>query len=585
MNIRQTLFYVLFSTLFSLCIGCSKPEVTTFREAKNGKFYGGTYRINMVRGNPNGLDPVIINSKLADDLALQIYDRLISFDSNLNVIPELAKSWEISPDGKLYTFHLRSDVFFHDNPCFSNNKGRKMIARDVQYSLTRCCNPDTRSVHFWAFKDKVVGASEYYQFRLLQLSEQRNLAKLIPIDSLSGIRAVNDSTLQIELVRPYSPFLLILANSLGCVVPHEAVEKYGKDFFQNPVGTGPYIFEKWEHDRQMTMHRNSKYWQQDNAGNQLPFFDNIFVSFIKDDKIQLQEFSKGNLDECFTIPTEFLDNVMDAGRNPKPPYNNYIFQKKPAMCSWFLDFLCTKPPFNNADIRRAFSLAIDREKIVKYVLRNAPFAPAIHGITPPVMPNYPIDSIIGFDIDLPKAREYMAKAGYPNGKGFPVVTLHIYTEPRLVQVAEAVQKMLSDALNIQVEIKTVQFAELLALAEQGKLSFWGTRWYGDYPDAENFINLLDGSTVPTDENQPSYPNSSRYSNPEATALLMKAVGSTNGIERSKYYRQAESLAMQDAPALMLFYEMHYRMVQPNVRNYPLDAMARVVLKNSWFVGK
>jgi len=562
--------------LAGLFAGCPKQEQSTLRAAKDGKFYGGTYRINMVRGNPNGLDPVIINSKLADDLALQVYDRLISFDSSLNTIPELATRWEISPDGKLYRFYLRSDVYFHDNPCFPNGIGRKMVARDVEYSLARCCNPGTRSVHFWAFKDRVVGATEYYTAQL----EKRAGGM-----SVSGIRAVNDSTLEIELLRPSAPFLLTLANSLGCVVPREAVEKYGADFFQNPVGTGPFIFEKWEHDRQMTMRRNPKYWQHDKAGNQLPFFDNLFVSFIKDDKIQLQEFSKGNLDECFTIPTEFLDNVMDAGRNPKPPYDKFMFQKQPAMCTWFLDFLCTKPPFNNVDVRRAFSLAIDREKIVRYVLRNAPYAPAIHGITPPVMPNYSIDSIPGFGLDLPKAREYMAKAGYPNGKGFPVVELHIYPEPRLVQVAEAVQKMLDEALNVKVEIKTVQFAELLALAEQGKLNFWGTRWYGDYPDAENFINLLDGALVPMNDNEPSYPNSTRYSNPAASEALAKAVASTSIAERMSNYRTAETLAMKDAPAVMLFYEMHYRMLQPNVCNYPLDAMARVVLKNSWFERK
>jgi oligopeptide transport system substrate-binding protein len=451
-----------------------------------------------------------------------------------------------------------------------------MVARDVEYSLTRCCDPGTRSVHFWAFKDRVVGATEYYTAQL----EKRASGM-----SVSGIRAVNDSTLEIELVRPSAPFLLTLANSLGCVVPREAVEKYGADFFQNPVGTGPFIFEKWDHDRQMTMRRNSKYWHHDKVGNKLPFFDNLFVSFIKDDKIQLQEFSKGNLDECFTIPTEFLDNVMDAGRNAKPPYDKFIFQKQPAMCTWFLDFLCTKPPFNNVDVRRAFSLAIDREKIVRYVLRNAPYAPAIHGITPPVMPNYSIDSVPGFGLDLPKAREYMAKAGFPNGKGFPVVQLHIYPEPRLVQVAEAVQKMLDEALNVKVEIKTVQFAELLALAEQGKLNFWGTRWYGDYPDAENFINLLDGALVPKSDNEPSYPNSTRYSNPAASEALAKAVASTSIAERMSNYRTAETLAMKDAPAVMLFYEMHYRMLQPNVRNYPLDAMARVVLKHSWFTAK
>ena len=114
-------------------MGCQKKEQVQLTSAKGGKNYGGVFRINMIRGNPNGLDPVIINSKLADDIALQVYDRLISFDSSLGVIPEAAKSWEISGDGKEYLFHLRSDMRFHDNACFPNGKGRRMTAKDVEY--------------------------------------------------------------------------------------------------------------------------------------------------------------------------------------------------------------------------------------------------------------------------------------------------------------------------------------------------------------------------------------------------------------------------------------------------------------------
>ncbi|MFZ9814935.1 MAG: ABC transporter substrate-binding protein, partial [Candidatus Kapaibacteriota bacterium] len=208
-------------------MGCQKKEQAQLTSAKGGKNYGGVFRINMIRGNPNGLDPVIINSKLADDIALQVYDRLISFDSSLGVIPEAAKSWEISGDGKEYLFHLRTDMIFHDNACFPNEKGRKMTAKDVEYSLTRACDPKSRTVHYWAFKDKVVGANAFYDARVAGKD----------ISKIEGIQAIDDSTLKITLTRAYSPFLLLLANSLGCIVPKEAVEKYGRDFFQNPVGT------------------------------------------------------------------------------------------------------------------------------------------------------------------------------------------------------------------------------------------------------------------------------------------------------------------------------------------------------------
>ncbi len=181
---------------------CDAPvEKRPERSLAGGKLAGGVYHINMLRGNPNALDPVRINSKLADDVALQIYNRLISIDSELNIVPELAQSWQISEDGKTYTFNLRTDVRFQDNICFPDGKGRKMTAEDVRYSLTRCCDPQVQSTQFWAFKGKVAGALEYHDARAKSLSHPA---------TVSGLRAPNDSTFVIELTAPYAPFLFYL---------------------------------------------------------------------------------------------------------------------------------------------------------------------------------------------------------------------------------------------------------------------------------------------------------------------------------------------------------------------------------------
>ncbi|MES2766492.1 MAG: ABC transporter substrate-binding protein [Bacteroidota bacterium] len=567
--------FALLIALSFITAGCKKESTDSgFKSAAGGKNYGGTFRINMLRGNPNGLDPVIITSKLADDIAGQIYDRLISLDSNLNIIPELATSWEISPDGKIYTFHLRNDVYFHDNECFTNSKGRKVVAQDVLYSFTRACDPSTRTAAFWAFKDRVAGATEFYNSKLLKQTSVQNV---------SGFKAIDDTTFSVELTRPFAPFLFTLVNAFGCVLPREAVEKYGQDYFQHPVGSGPFVFKEWQPDQHILLEKNPNYWQRDEAGNQLPFLKGVKISFVQDDKIQLEEFKKGKLEENFTIPTEYFETVLDAQtKQPKGEYTKYNFQSRPALLTWFMDFLCTQKPFDNADVRRAFSYAVDREKIVKYVLKNAPHSAAKNGITPPVLPGYEISDIPGYSYNPEKARELLLKAGYPNGKDFPKVELTIYQEPRLVQVAEAMQRMFAEVLNVNIEIRQIQFAQLLDMAEAGKLQFWGTRWYGDYPDAENYINLFDGSLVPQTMSEPSYPNSTRYNNPDVTRLLKEAVATTDITQRNALYKQAETLAMQDAPALMLFYEMHYRLLQPYVRDYPLDAMNRIVLKKAWF---
>ncbi len=564
-----------------LLSSCAAPEEHAGgTELPGGKRAGGEYRLNMLRGNPNALDPVRINSKLADDVALQIYDRLITLDSALNVQPELARSWEISPDGLRYTFHLRTDVRFQDNACFPDGKGRRMTAEDVRYSLARCCDPRTKSVQFWAFRGKVAGAIEYYEARAKGNAE--------PAD-VGGLRAPDDSTFVIELNAPYAPFLYYLINSLGCVVPHEAVEHYGEDFFRNPVGTGPFVMKHWKPDQEIRLERNPNYWQRDEHGNQLPLLDVVTMTFVPDDRVQFAEFTAGRLEENFTIPTEFYPQVVvspaagsdKTSRTLTPEYAQFVLQAKPAMLSWFFDFLCTEAPFDNVNVRRAFAAAIDREKLVKHVLRGAPWGPAQHGITPPVFPGYPVDSISGFTVDAEAARAWLAEAGYPDGAGFPTVTMTIYEEPRLVQVAEAVQSMLHSTLNIQVEIRKLQFSRMLEEADYGRLAFWGTRWYGDYPDVENYLNLFDGRLVPADSEQPSYPNSTRWQNDHFNKLMDSAVAVTDLAQRNLIYRAAEQLMIKEAPSVMLFYEMHYRLLQPWVRDNPLDPMNRIILKSVW----
>jgi peptide/nickel transport system substrate-binding protein len=541
--------------------------------------------MNILRGSPNGLDPVLIQSKHADDIASQIFDKLVDLNEKLDLVPELARSLPtISDDGRIYTFHLRTDVSFHDNPAFPGGKGRRMTARDVKYSFERCVDPRTKTVAAWAFKDKVVGAAEYYEAINRAGTGGTALDTAASADAgVSGFRVLDDSTFQIELKAPYAPFIFYLVNSLGSVVPREAVEKYKEDFFKNPVGTGPFTFVSWAPDQELVLRRNPAYWGTDVDGNRMPFLDEVHFRFIKDDKVQFTEFNNGSLDEVFGIPTELFDDVYDpATKKAKAGYEKYQTQVVPAMLSWFFDFNTTKAPFDNRDVRRAFSFAIDREKLVRYVLLGSPYGPAIHGIVPPVFPNYPIDSVPGFTFNPAEAKKLLAAAGYPDGKGFPAVTLHIYPEPRLTQVAEAVQAMLGSTLGVKVSLQTLEFPQLTQQAEAGQLLFWGARWYGDYPDVETFLNLFNGEVIPTSDTMPSYPNSTRYNNPAFNQAFNNGVRTVDFTARMNYYLQAERIAVADAPSIPLFYENHYRLLQPNVQGNPLDPMARVDLKLVWF---
>ncbi|MCE2503085.1 MAG: ABC transporter substrate-binding protein [Chlorobi bacterium] len=578
----NTLMLYLRSILSLICLcglllhGCGSgdaSETTTQNDsASSAKRYGGIFRLNVLRGDPNGLDPVVVDSKHADDIASQIYDKLIDLNDSLKLVPELARSWEISDDGRLYTFNLRTDAYFQDHPCFPDGKGRLMTANDVKYSLTRCVDPDERTKAYWAFQGKVKGATEFYD-------AAQNKKRL---NEVAGFKVVNDSTFQIELVEPYAPFIYLLVNSLGSVVPREAVEMYGQDFRRNPVGTGPFKFDQWIQSQHVLLTRNANYWGKDKNGNQLPFLDSIKFTFTKDDNTQYFDFMAGHLDELFNIPTEQFRKIFDAETlELNSEFVQYKPQSVPAMLTWYFGLNNVKAPFNDANTRRAFNYAIDRARIVKFVLNNSPYAPAVHGLTPPVFPDYPIDSIRGYDYDPQKARELLAAAGYDKGEGFPSIALHIYDEPRLRQVAEAIQAQLREALNIDVEIKQMAFPQLIDEAESGKIEFWGTRWYGDYPDPETYLNLLNGQIVPDDPNVPSNPNSSRYDNPEYNALFNDAVRTIDYLARMAKYLQAEQLAMDDAPVMPLFYERHYRLLQPWVRDMKLDPMARYDLKRVW----
>lgn len=591
---------IYLALLVGICFGC-RPGLPTheLRPAQGGKHLGGTFRLNMLRGSPNGLDPVRISSKLADDIALNIFDRLITFDSTLGVVGELAKSWDISADGRLYTFHLRTDVRFHDNVSFPNGHGRLLTAADVAYSFGRACDPRTNTVSFWAFQDRVVGAVRYFDACKAggAASGTKSGSSGTANNSSSGtanknpwpdgIQVVDDSTLTIRLEAPFAPFLLTLANGFGCVVPHEAVEHYGADFNRHPVGSGPFRFDHWEEDRSMTLLRNPEYWQKDGHGNRLPLLDSIHISFIKDDNVQFLSFRQGDLDECFTIPTEIFPSVInrsltDGSVRMQEQFTQYQLQATPAWCTWFVDFLCTQQPFNNEHVRRAFALSIDRHRLVRYVLANAPSAPAQRGITPPVLPAYNTNGIDGIDYNPSRAREELRQAGHANGKGLEGLVLTIYPEPRLKQCAEALQRMWKENLNVDVSIEIIQFAQFLSMAEEGKFKMWGTRWYGDYPDAETFLTLFNGDLLPRDPNAASYPNSSRINDSLATSLIRNGVNEPNQELRHKYYAQAESRLAYLAPSALLFYEMHYRLLQPYVRGYPLDPMARIVLKHMWF---
>jgi peptide/nickel transport system substrate-binding protein len=534
--------------------------------------YGGTFRMNEVQ-DLRTLDPVGLNDAPSSHVVHQIYDLLVDFDSSLTLQPELAERWEVSADGLTYTYHLRHGVRFHDSEVFPNGKGREMNAHDVKYCFDRILDAGSGTRGETYFAGKVKGAQEYF-------SATSDSTKPRPAGGVSGFRVVDDYTFAVDLTVPFGAFKFYPALGYCYIYPHEAVEKYGRDFFRHPVGTGAFVFKRWEPNVELVLERNPNYWGRDQFGNQLPFLDRFVMTFLKSEENQLQEFKEGRLEEAYRIPSSFYRSVINEQGGLTPEYSEFTLHRVPALSTQFYGMLTTHPVFKDKRVRQAFNLAVDRDRLIRYVLQGQAQGPATHGLVPPSMPGYPTSQINGYGFDLARARQLLADAGYPGGKGFPAIELQLNSGGgRNELVAEAVQDMLSKGLGITVNMHALEWAIHLDRVDNGQAPFYRLGWVADYPDAESFLNLFFGRNIPA--SGPSPINSTRYRNPAFDSLFAQALGIVDDAARNALYAKAEQIAIDDAPMLFLFYDMDYRLVQKYVHGYASNAMDRRDLRESW----
>lgn len=577
LSIHKPMKYVVLFLLAVVITACGGDKQTeTLRPAQGGKFYGGIFR-NNENGELNSLDPVRINDATSSHIAEQIYDHLMSFDANLQLKPGLAERFEISPDGLVYTYYLRKGVKFHDNKCFPGGKGREFTAEDVRYSFTRVCDARTQTKGYAYFKGKVQGAEEYFKATEAVIGKNTEPA----VSGVSGFEVVDPYTFRIKLLQAFAPFQYYVTLSACFIHPREAVEYYKEDFFKNPVGTGPFVFESWAPDRELITKRNPVFWGKDEHGNQLPLLDGVRFSFIKDDKTQLLELKQGNLEESYRVPNEVFSSIVDANKKPIGEYANFQLLHVPAMSSQFYGMLVRSQPFTDKRVRQAISYAIDRDRIIRFVLKGQAAGAATHGLVPPSMPGYPTDKIQGYNFDREKARALLAEAGYPDGKNFPAITLQYNAGGgRNTQVAEAVQAMLKENLNITLELKQIEWARHIDEIDKGAAPFFRLGWVADYPDPETFLNLLYGKIVPESGISPI--NATRYQNAEFDRLFEEAIKTQDNARRMELYSQAEQIAIGEAPMLLIFYDEDYRFLQPYVMGYINNAMDRRYYRYVWF---
>jgi len=606
-------FTIAFCFLLALS-ACKSDKKTTgeLTPAEGGRFYGGIFKGNETEYF-RSLYPLNVTEVGGHRITNQIYEGLVRFDqADLSIKPSLAESWEMDSNGLGFTFHLHKGVKFHDDPCFPDGKGREVTARDFEYCLTLLCTPDISNQGFWVFKDKVKGADNYYLSReyeslkatvaqhapnsedeaytsavaRIQELEAKNAADIAPKpDKVSGITVIDDYTLRIELEKFFPGFLQMLALPFTEVFPKEAVEKYGSDLRTQAVGTGPFKIKALRDDEVVILEKNPNYWGKDEFGNQLPFLDGIRITFIKEQKSELLALKKGDLDFVYRLPLEMVEEIIDKQGNLLGEYKQFQLQVTPTLATLYYGFLNVDPLFSNKNLRIAFNYAIDRQKIVDFTVKGCAL-PAFHGIVPPAIKGFNAAAVKGYDYNPEKAREYLALAGYPDGKGFPELTLQINSGGGTnEQVAEAVQKMINETLNIRVNIIKLPFAQHLENLETGKVQFWRLGWIADYPDPENFLTLFFSGHIPPKLSDKSYLNSTRYRSAAFDSLFTLAIGTTDEAKRFELYAQADQVMISDAAIMPIYYYKDHRLLQKRVQNFPQNAMEYRSYREVWVTGE
>ena len=285
---------------------------------------------------------------------------------------------------------------------------------------------------------------------------------------------------------------------------------------------------------------------------------------------ELAAFKEGLLDVIFHLPPESVkEEVVDNITAFRDTPVKYMLERSPEMSTQYYDLISHRGAFTNKKVRQAFSYAIDRNKITEQIL-NGEGNPGIYGITPPLFKDYNDTSLKGYNLDVIKAKKLLAEAGYPDGKGFPKVTLELNSGgSRHVITALEIQKELKKNLNVDIDFNIVSFPQKLEDAKYAKADMFRSSWVADYPNPESFLSVFYGKTVPTSINEPSFPNIARYRNAAFDKLYESGMQANSKDEAYKLFLEAEKIAIEDAPVIVLWYDDNYRMLQARVRNFPV----------------
>lgn len=532
----------------------------------------------VLRANVKGLDPIRANDLYSATVISQIYEGLLQYHylkRPFTLEPALAESMPVVTDnGLTHTFKIKKGVKFQDNPAFPDGKGRELTADDFIYSFKRLADPRNASEGFWIFDGKIRGLNEWAN---AVKSEKANYDT--PVE---GLQAPDKHTLVIRLTRPYYQLHYVLAMSFAGVVPREAVDKYGAEFLNNPVGTGPFMLEKssdWVRNSKITLKKNPTWRGQTypadgepgdkekgllaDAGKPLPFAETLVFTELTEDQPRWQNLMKGNF-EFGEIPNDnFESAVKKDNRNeiaPELAAKGMRLDITPNLDVTYIGFNMRDPVLGkNKDLRHAISLAQDTKTLIdkfyngRGIPAQGPIPPGISSYDPNFKNPY-------VDFSLEKAKAALAKAGYPEGKGLPELTYDTLADSKARQQAEFLVNNLA-AIGIKVKINPNTWPQFQERIKNGQTQMFGIAWGADYPDAQNFYQLFYSKNV-----SPG-PNDSAFSNAEFDRLYEQALNLPPGSERDALYTQMRDIVVEEAPWVFNLHRTRYSVVHGWLNNF------------------
>lgn len=486
------------------------------------------FKYNLVN-HPNSLDPAFAKSLSSTWIASHIFNTLVTTNSASEIIPSSANAYTISDNGLKYVFHLRNDVLFHKHALFGSDSTRFMNAADVKYSFERIVSEEVNSPGSWIFENK--------------------------LDSIQPFSVRDDSTFVLRLQKPFRPLLSILTMQYCSIIPQEAVEYFGDEWKNNPIGTGPFQFKKWVKNQNLFLLKNKDYWSQ--LGN----LDGIKIDFIEDRKIAFLELLNGNLDLVSGLESSFINEMLTPeGKLQNKHHDEINFIKSSYLNTEYIginqDQLEDDHPLRNKNFRKALNYSIDKVLMMR-TLRNGVGFPANSGFTPRGLTSFTED-LKGFEFDQQKAKQFLDASGVDINTMDPLV---IYTNQPYADIMLFVAKQW-EQIGVPCKIEVMDSSILREGMRKGTIPLFRASWIGDYLDTENFVSVFYGKNG-------APPNYTRFKNVQFDRLYAKSNIEIENEKRKQIFRSMDSILIEESPIIFLFYDQSsnfYRKSMTGIRH-------------------